>query len=435
MLIKHTLNKHNIEIIYSRPGEQINSENDSINTFLENLLSNLSALESNIIGGRTFNGNRGNIINNLWAGGPPPYGYMLSPVPANRRKSKLAINPPEARIVKKIFELYTIGYSPKNIVDYIKTEYKHNNDRLWTINSIKSILSNPIYTGVITWNKKGGRRNPRKKDSSQYAYSKFDSNIQLIDKSTWLKTEELKKIQSKNPKFLSTTFLLKGLIICGECGNILETKNHGNSTGYVYYCRHTENTEHQNLSSITVKASTIHNIIFGELINLMSSLTDINTNIDSLYDSYFNKSKERKNSLEAEKSKLINDISDIETTIKNASDELINLTENPLANPDDKDSYDKYLYLLLTIEEFITHLNLMKNQINDNLETINTNLLYKIIPKKDFREYLLNSLTSLQTLLCEENTDVKNRCLRLLFINIIERIKIYTDLSIEISFK
>ncbi|MBM6838295.1 recombinase family protein [Clostridium saudiense] len=98
LLIKHTLNKHNIEIIYSRPGEQINSENDSINTFLENLLSNLSALESNIIGGRTFNGNRGNIINNLWAGGPPPYGYNLYHIPANIRKSKLVINPPEARI-------------------------------------------------------------------------------------------------------------------------------------------------------------------------------------------------------------------------------------------------------------------------------------------------------------------------------------------------
>lgn len=435
LLIKHTLNKHNIEIIYSRPGEQINSENDSINTFLENLLSNLSALESNIIGGRTFNGNRGNIINNLWAGGPPPYGYNLSPIPANRRKSKLVINPPEARIVKKIFELYIIGYSPKNIVDYIKTEYKHNNDRLWTINSIKSILSNPIYTGVITWNKKGGRRNPRKKDSSEYAYSKFDSNIQLIDKSIWLKTQELKKLQNKNPKFLSTAFLLKGLIICGECGNTFKTKNHGNSTGYVYYCRHISNNEHNNISPITIKASTIHNIIFNELRNLMSSLTDINTNIDDLYNSYLNKTQERKYSLETEKSKLINDIADIEKTIGNASAELINLTENPLANSDDKTAYDKYLYLLLTIEEFITYLNLMKNQMSENLETINVKLLYNIVPKKDFREYLLNSLTSLETFLCEENTDVKNRCLRLLFITIIDHIKIYTDSSIEISFK
>ena len=435
LLIKHTLNKHNIEIIYSRPGEQINSENDSINTFLENLLSNLSALESNIIGGRTFNGNRGNIINNLWAGGPPPYGYNLSPIPANRRKSKLVINPPEARIVKKIFELYIIGYSPKNIVDYIKTEYKHNNDRLWTINSIKSILSNPIYTGVITWNKKGGRRNPRKKDSSEYAYSKFDSNIQLIDKSIWLKTQELKKLQSKNPKFLSTAFLLKGLIICGECGNTFKTKNHGNSTGYVYYCRHISNNEHNTISPITIKASTIHNIIFNELRNLMSSLTDINTNIDDLYNSYLNKTQERKYSLETEKSKLINDIADIEKTMENASAELINLTENPLANSDDKTAYDKYLYLLLTIEEFITYLNLMKNQMSERLETINVKLLYNIVPKKDFREYLINSLTSLETFLCEENTDVKNRCLRLLFITIIDHIKIYTDSSIEISFK
>lgn len=29
------------------------------------------AHESNIIGGRTFLGNQGNILNNVWAGGPP----------------------------------------------------------------------------------------------------------------------------------------------------------------------------------------------------------------------------------------------------------------------------------------------------------------------------------------------------------------------------
>lgn len=69
-------------------------------------------------------------------------------------KSKLSIYAPEARVVKKIFELYTTGYTPKDIVQFIKSEYSYNKDRLWTINSIKSILNNPVYTGTMVWNKK-----------------------------------------------------------------------------------------------------------------------------------------------------------------------------------------------------------------------------------------------------------------------------------------
>ncbi|WP_142419118.1 recombinase family protein [Clostridium tertium] len=440
LLIKHTLNKLNIDILYSKAGEQISSENYSMNTFLENLLSNLSALESNIIGGRTFMGNCGNILKNLWAGGPPPYGYELSPIPSNRRKSKLVVNPTEARIVKKIFELYILGYSPQNIVDYIKQEYKYNNDRLWTINSIKSILSNPIYTGVMTWNKKGGRRNPRKKDSSEHKYSKFDLNLQLINDDTWNKANLLKELQHKDPKFLSTQFLLKGLITCGKCGNIMKSKNHGNSTGYVYYCRHENNdsdidTNNLPLQTITIKASIIHEIVFNEFSALIASLVDEDTNIDNLYTNYFNKSKLRKDSLISEKSQLLDDISNIKSMIKKASDELIELNNNPLADSDDKDAYDKYLCLLLSIEEFVTNLKLLKYELNEKIKIIDKKILYDIIPKEKFREYILSNLTPFEEILSEQNTDIKNRCLRLLLINIIDYIKIYSDSSIEISFK
>lgn len=440
LLIKHTLNKLNIDILYSKAGEQISSENDSMNTFLENLLSNLSALESNIIGGRTFIGNCGNILKNLWAGGPPPYGYELSPIPSNRRKSKLIVKPTEARIVKKIFELYILGYSPQNIVDYIKKEYKYNNDRLWTINSIKSILSNPIYTGVMAWNKKGGRRNPRKKDSSEHKYSKFDLNLQLINDDTWSKANLLKELQHKDPKFLSTNFLLKGLITCGECGNILQTKNHGNSTGYVYYCRHENNnsdidTKNLSLQTITIKASIIHEIVFNEFSALIASLVDEDTNIDNLYTNYFNKSKLRKDSLISEKSQLLDDISNIKSMIKKASDELIELNNNPSADSDDKDSYDKYLCLLVSIEEFVTNLKLLKYELNEKIKIIDKKILYDIIPKENFREYILSKLTPFEEILSEQNTDIKNRCLRLLLISIIDYIKIYSNSSIEISLK
>ena len=434
LLINHTLKKLNIEIIYSKAGEQIDSENDSMNTFLENLLSNLSALESSIIGGRTFIGNRGNITNNLWAGGPPPYGYNLEPIKSNRKKSKLVINYTEARIVREIFELYIMGYSPNNIAELIKSKYKFNKDRLWTINSIKSILSNPVYTGIMTWNKKGGRKNPRKKDSNDYVYSKPDPNIKLIDKDIWNKAQELKKLQSNNPKFLSTDFLFKGLLICGECGELFQTKNHGNSSGNVYYCRHNNLTE--DIPTLTIKASFIHNAVINELSSITSSLLNEPSNVNSLYINYSAKFKAKKEELQHEKLQILTDISNIELMLVKASNELNILNTTPLvSSDDDNELYNKSLCLIVSIEEFITLLTLEKNQLNHKLSSINDELLYNIIPENNFKDYIINSISPINNILKETNNKVKNRCLRVLLINLIDSIKVSSSLSIEILFK
>ena len=438
LLIKHTLNKLNIDILYSRPGEQINSENNSMNTFLENLLSNLSALESNIIGGRTFMGNRGNILNNIWAGGPAPYGYKLVQLPSNKRKSKLSINPPEARIVKNIFDLYTLGYSPRNIVDYIKTEYSHNNDRLWTINSIKSILSNPTYTGTITWNKKGGARNPRKRAQSEYTLSKFDENIRLITDDTWNKTQYLKALQKNNPKFLSTTFLLKGILICVECGEYFSCKNHGNSSGEVYYCRHKDNNDTNLATSketFTIKTKDIHNIIFYELNELITSLSNTDNNFDMLYANYLTHFSLKNETLQVEKSEIITGISDSENMISRCSAQIDIIKKNAKVDSSDKIQYEKYLCLLTSIKEFSTNLEITKTHLGERLKKLNKKLSNPIQTKEDFKNHLIVSLTPLENIFNEKSVAVRNRCLRLLLINVLDSIKMHSMSDIEIIFK
>jgi len=438
LLIKHTLNKLNIDILYSRPGEQINSENNSMNTFLENLLSNLSAFESNIIGGRTFMGNRGNILNNIWAGGPAPYGYKLVKLPSNRKKSKLFINPPEARIVKKIFDLYTLGYSPRNIVDYIKAEYSHNNDRLWTINSIKSILSNPTYTGTITWNKKGGARNPRKRAQSEHTLSKFDENIRLITVDTWNKTQYLKELQKNNPKFLSTSFLLKGILICGECGEYFSCKNHGNSSGEVYYCRHKDNSDTNLATSketFTIKTKDIHNIIFYELSELITSLSNTDNNFDMLYANYLTHFSFKNETLQVEKNEIITGISDSENMISKCYTQIEVIKKNSKVDSSDKIQYEKYLCLLTSIKEFSTNLEITKTHLGERLKKLNKELSNPIQTKEDFKNHLIVTLTPLENIFNEKSIAVRNRCLRLLLINVLDSIKMHSMSDIEIIFK
>ncbi len=64
----------------------------------------------------------------------------------------------------------------------------------------------------MVWNKKGGKRNPRKHPIDEYVYSKFDENIRIIDEKLWKKSLNIRKLQDENPKFLSTAFLLQGML-------------------------------------------------------------------------------------------------------------------------------------------------------------------------------------------------------------------------------
>jgi DNA invertase Pin-like site-specific DNA recombinase len=139
-LLKYLFNNLKIQIIYCRPGEDIDTKNADMNNFFDTLLNSLAQLESSIISSRVKLGCEYNVKTNYWAGGPPPYGYRLQKVSSRSRKSTLEIQPHEAIIVREIFDYYILGYTPKDISSIIKTKYPYNSDRLWTINTIKPFL-------------------------------------------------------------------------------------------------------------------------------------------------------------------------------------------------------------------------------------------------------------------------------------------------------
>lgn len=436
LLIRYTLKKLGIEIIYCRAGEQIDSGNVTINNFFENLLSNLAALESNIIGGRVFLGNEYNIRNNIWAGGPPPYGYKLAPNPLNRKQSKLAINPPEARIAKKIFELYNLGYSPKNIVNYIKTKYKYNNDRLWTINSIKSILNNPVYTGALIWNKKGGVRNPKKRSTNHHIKSSVNADNIIISEDVWNKALSIKELQRNNPKFLSTTFLFQGIIICGKCGKNLTCKNHGNSSGRVYFCcDKNHNKTSTSTGHIIIKANEIHNIVISQLDKIIKSILTDTKSFNKFYAEYLDKLTCRKTQLILEKKDLEENILDAENMLLKCTNEIFRLTNQSKVDSTDNENYQKYLSLLNSLTEFEIDLKLVKLDLYENLELLNKKITNELPSKEDLKKILTSKASLFKDILKETDEETKNRCLRLFIHNLIYSIKIDDDKSIEIIFK
>ncbi|UXZ09536.1 hypothetical protein F1C14_09590 [Clostridium perfringens] len=112
--------------------------------------------------------------------------------------------------------------------------------------------------------------------------------------------------------------------------------------------------------------------------------------------------------------------------------ELTNVMSKDIA---DIDYHEKNLLLLDSIKEFKTSLILSKSQLNDDLNKINRKLSKSIPSKACFKDYVVNTLNPIEDILSQENSKIKNRCLRLLLHEIIDKIIISETFEIEIIFK
>ena len=169
----------------------------------------------------------------LWTGGCIPLGYMQS----KTNKNKLVINQKEAIIIKKIYNLYLNNNSLNDIKKILNKEniptfnkIRKNQDNLWTNQSIKKILTNPIYTGTLVQNKQ---------QRLSYKYRKIiDNNIEdwiivqnthqpIINQQDFNKVNKTLNIKQNRHDKLENK-LLDNLLYCHECKHHLGIRRQRN---------------------------------------------------------------------------------------------------------------------------------------------------------------------------------------------------------------
>ncbi len=171
----------------------------------------------------------------VFLGGYPPLGY-------DAVDGKYVVNTHEAAAVKTIFEMYADGGSYKQIIEKLAAQgYKGKRGRPIGKNSLHSILTNERYIGVYSWNKRtvkymgkwaGGAANP-------HAVRIENAITPLIDMRTWEKVQERMKSNKRAQNSAKYTYLLSGLVVCGECGAAYTgrtTVNGKNSICRCYAC-------------------------------------------------------------------------------------------------------------------------------------------------------------------------------------------------------
>lgn len=157
-----------------------------------------------------------------WNGGVV-YGYDIIKVRDTMRKrgdTLLEINPAEAEVVRKIFNLYNQGDGYKTIANRLNHEgHKTKHKREHSINGVKTILMNPLYAGYIRYNVRQEWSTKRRKNINPDPVLVKGIHDPIIDEQTWKRTQELLKGRSRTPNRVhSGSYLLTGIMKCPQCG-------------------------------------------------------------------------------------------------------------------------------------------------------------------------------------------------------------------------
>lgn len=174
-----------------------------------------------------------------YLGGVVPFGYEK--VKLNENDWGFKVNEKEARVVRKIFEMRAEETPVQAIATYLnQMGWKTRMGKGFTNASIDWILSNPKYKGVYEFN------NRRKKGRFNYYEQEVVRvdmpELAIVPPNLWQKVQKLPGVR----KEAKLTYLLRGKIVCGNCGYSMSGSSYGGEKNFggaysCWNCRKREN--------------------------------------------------------------------------------------------------------------------------------------------------------------------------------------------------
>lgn len=169
----------------------------------------------------------------LFVGAKAPYGYMKD----ENNKNKLIVNKEEAKIVKRIFQMYdsgsTMGMIAKKLQDekvycpsYNGFEKNKNGIYGWNYSTISKILKNEFYLGNTVYGKVINLSYKSKKVKfvpREEWKVVANTHKAIISKELFDSVQKKVKLNQK-AKTHKHTWILNGIAICKECGEPMQLK-------------------------------------------------------------------------------------------------------------------------------------------------------------------------------------------------------------------
>ena len=216
--------QYTYDLCDERDRDQFERELKRGNEFLE--------YQKRIMGnGRLLSVQNGNFI-----GQHPPYGYRKAVIREGKRKCHtLEPVPEEADVVRRVFELYAQGTSAHEIARTLNAlGIPSPSGKLWTASSIKPMVTNDHYLGMVHWNRRKTVKviecgelvatRPRNHDYQSYP----GKHPAIIDRELWDRVQELRGKQPPVKPKTKYSNIFSGLVRCRDCGRLMyrqQTKN------------------------------------------------------------------------------------------------------------------------------------------------------------------------------------------------------------------
>ena len=403
--------------------------NDGIDTFIDNTNNDIAPFKAIMndmyakdISKKIKSSLHSRMKDGLYVSGRCPFGYMKDPA----NKNHLVVNTEQAEVVKLIFDLALKGNTYHYIARYlterkIKTPASYYNYvwntkctntncisqeyGVWVDTTIKSILTNRIYTGDAVQGKTKKINYKLKKtvknNPNDYIIVE-NTHEAIIDRDTFNYVQTLLPKNVKRPE-KKRFYLLDGLLYCGDCKHRI-TIRYQNKTGRSYttcdyyrtYSKYHVCTTHTNNYEV------LESVILDNIRDVCKKYLDKN------------KIKESINNIEFEDNSL---------KIKKQIESL-EITNNKLTESLDKTYMDR-LKGIIDEEQYLRVSENIKTEIVNNKKNIdnlkNEQIEENKIDNKQIEKYI-NEFLSL------ENPT------RELIINLVEKIYIYQDKTIDIIF-
>lgn len=197
----------------------------------------------------------------LFVGAFAPYGYVKDP----ENRHHLLPDPTASEVVKRIYEEYLSGISPKEIAAGLTADgivnpstYKRlhgsnfkcgakisEKEVHWRGDSIKRILMDEVYTGTLVQHKQVKRKltdsRPSQLPKDQWVRCE-GTHEALISKERWEIAQSMMKTIRRDTTKADEVTIFKGLLKCGDCRHAMRKKYdkyinvvNGGMSKYLYY--------------------------------------------------------------------------------------------------------------------------------------------------------------------------------------------------------
>lgn len=370
-----------------------NGEEDRNTKFIIGIIAMIAEQEVATLKSRSISSKRNKIIKegNSYTY-KAPYGYDYS-----TETKKLSINEEEAKTVRRVIELSANDYSSARIALILNAENipTRSKTKIWTMGTINTMLSNPVYKGEAEYMLKGTepKKGKRYKRPIEVAIVKTPAIVsaELFD----LSREKMKgrafRSKSTGVKHFQ---LLRGLIYCPYCK--IKYTYEGGRDLYVCHDKHKKAKNKPDCFSKAIKATRIEKIVW-ELVRLLFSQELATGKAQEQEEPLRQEIEAHKklligienklNDLTAQANAIVNAAIDIKREMPNMPDLYINKLREAASLDKESKKYqyekDRLNKLILSCEDKIKAINSLSNEkvlvdsITDDMERYE--LIHKVI--------------------------------------------------------